>query len=341
MKKPIVPFTTVVGSFPLSNTKENMERAFNDQINIGIDYPCYPQLVSMNPQFLTPFSRLIPELEEINDTFYLLGEFKVPDQLVALEYGKFIVEFLKTHPEAEQAIQGTKACLTGPFTLSSEILLKEPLSKGLRPIIFKEPRAVMVDWIVQKFADYMSNVAKAYSDLGVNIISIDEPILSILVGNKVWFHSEEFVIEILNRALSGIKGLPSIHVCGRISPKLYNLLLQTDVKIMDHEFRANPKNFNVFQKKDIEAYGKYLAMGTIQTSISPIPEGKIDDYIEDMDFLKSFIKKGFDLYGKENLIIKPDCGFGALRKAFVNEEFAYKITIAKLNSMVQALKEVK
>jgi len=36
-------FTTVVGSFPLEDTEENMKRAFEDEINIGIDYPCYPQ----------------------------------------------------------------------------------------------------------------------------------------------------------------------------------------------------------------------------------------------------------------------------------------------------------
>ncbi len=333
------PFTTVVGSFPLSNTIENMNRAFQDQINMGIDYPCYPQLVPMNPQFLTPLSRLIPELEENNETYLLKSEFQLPKQLVALEYGEFIINFLNEHSELKKKIKGTKACLTGPFTLTSEIILSSGLSEGLKPMIFKEPRAIMVDWIIEKFADYMKEIGKAYNNLGINIISMDEPILSLLVGNKTWFHSEEFIIEIVNRALSGIKDLPSIHVCGRISPKLYELLLQTDVKIMDHEFRTNPKNFNVFQKNDIEKNGKYLAMGTVQTSFSPIPNGKVEDYVEEISFLKDFIKKGFDLYGRENLIIKPDCGFGALKKAFNSEEFAYDIVKAKLTNMVKALKE--
>ena len=46
--------TTVVGSFPLMNTPENMEKAFGAECNMGIDYPCYPQLISMNSMFLTP-----------------------------------------------------------------------------------------------------------------------------------------------------------------------------------------------------------------------------------------------------------------------------------------------
>ena len=39
-------FTTVVGSLPLENTEENMARGFEDQINIGIDFPCYSQRYS-------------------------------------------------------------------------------------------------------------------------------------------------------------------------------------------------------------------------------------------------------------------------------------------------------
>lgn len=339
MKKEL-PFTTVVGSFPLSNNMENMNQAFKDQINLGINYPCYPQLVAMNPQFLSPLSQLISELKEENNSFFLSGEFKTPNQLVAMEYGEFIVDFFEKNPDFKNNVMGSKACLTGPFTLSSEIVLIEQLSKGLKPMIFNEPRAIMVDWIIDKFADYMKEIGKAYNDMGINIISMDEPILSLLVGNKVWFHSEEFVIETLNKALSGIKDMPSVHVCGRISPKLYDLLLQTDVKIMDHEFRTNEKNFNVFQKKDLERADKYLAMGTVQTSFSPIPDGKVEDYVEDFSFLKNFIKNGMERYGKENLIIKPDCGFGALKEAFGSEQFAYDIVKAKLNNMVKALKDI-
>ncbi|MBD3352622.1 MAG: hypothetical protein GF364_14135 [Candidatus Lokiarchaeota archaeon] len=50
--------STVVGSFPLENTNENMENAFKMQIEAGIDYPCYPQLISMIDQFLEPLSEI-------------------------------------------------------------------------------------------------------------------------------------------------------------------------------------------------------------------------------------------------------------------------------------------
>ena len=245
-------FTTVVGSWPLSNNHENMVRIFKDIIQVGIDYPCYPQLLSMTHQFLSPLSEKIPQLDEVDEKFFLFDDFKVPKQPSALEYGEFIVNFLNEHPNLKNSIKGTKACLTGPFTLTFEIILKNTIAEGLKPIIFEEPRAVMVDWIVDKFADIMKNIASAYSDMGIDIVSCDEPILGLLVGRKTLFHSEEFIINTINKAISGIKGLSSIHVCGRVSPNLRDLLLNTNVKILDNEFSKNEQKFKIFEKKNLQ-----------------------------------------------------------------------------------------
>jgi len=335
-------FTTVVGSMPITNTEENMILAFEDLINIGVDYPCYPQLVAMNPQFLSPLSKIIDPLEEAKpDVFYLGDDFKIPDNPVALEYGEFIIKFLNERPHLRDNIKGTKACLTGPFTLASEILLREGLSKGIELKIFNEHRAIMVDWIVDKLAEIMKKIGKAYNDMGINIISMDEPILGLLVGRKIFFHSEDFIIKTLNKALSGIKNISSIHVCGRISPNLRDLLLKTNVNIMDHEFRTSETNFNIFERKHLEDNDKYLAMGTVQTNLAPMKHTSANDYVEKVEFLKKYIEKGINQFGRENLFIKPDCGFGALKKTFESEKFAYEIAIRKLNNMVLAVKEIR
>ncbi|MFW9820261.1 MAG: hypothetical protein ACFFE5_11685 [Candidatus Thorarchaeota archaeon] len=331
--------TTLVGSWPLENTENNMLKVFNDLIQIGIDYPCYPQLLSMTYQFLSPLSKIIPQLEEIDDKFYLSGEFKAPKEPIALEYGEFIINYFKEHPDLKRSIKGTKACITGPFTLAFETILKNSVAKGLKPILFEEPRAVMVDWIVDKFASVIKQIATVYSEMDIDIISCDEPILGLLVGKKILFHSEEFLIKIINKATSGIKGLSSIHVCGRISPYLRDLLLKTNVKILDHEFSTNRDNFKIFEKKHFQGTDKFLAMGTVESKFAPILNKKIEDYVEKVDFLKQFIKKGIALYGKENLIIKPDCGFYPL-KVF-GEKDGYKIAINKVKNMVHALKELK
>ncbi|KKN48461.1 hypothetical protein LCGC14_0652530 [marine sediment metagenome] len=333
-------FTTVVGSWPLSNKNENMKRIFNDLINIGMDYPCYPQLISMINQFLSPFSNKIDQLKEIENKFYLYEDFKIPTNTLTLEYGEFIINFLNKNPHLKELIRGTKACLTGPLTLTFEIILKNSLAKGIKPRIFEEPRAIMVDWIVDKFAEIMKQIGTAYNDMGINIISMDEPILGLLIGKKTLFHDEDFFIKIINKAISGIKDLPSIHVCGRISPNLRDLLLKTNVKILDHEFSTNEENYKVFEKKHFQGVDKFLAMGTVQSKFVPVNNQQIDEYIEDVNFLKKFIKKGIDQYGSENLIIKPDCGFLPLRDSFGEKE-GYEIAIKKVKNMVLALKEFK
>ena len=340
MDKEDALFTTVVGSWPLSNTHSNMVKVFTDLIQIGLDYPCYPQLVDMNYQFLSPLSKKVPQLEEIDNKFYLNGDFDIPKQLIALEYGEFINNFFNDHPDLRDSIKGTKACLTGPFTLTFETILKNDLARGIKPIIFKEPRAVMVDWIVDKFAELLKQLGSAYNKMGIDIISCDEPILGLLVGKKILFHTEDFIIDTINKAISGIKGLSSIHVCGRISPYLRDILLKTNVKILDHEFSTNEQNFKVFEKKHFDGTEKLLAMGSTNSKFVPSNNKTINDYVENVEFLKKYIKKGIEQYGRENLIIKPDCGFLPLGQTF-GENDGYEIAIRKVKNMVLALKELK
>lgn len=340
MDKEDAPLTTVVGSWPLNNTETNMRRVFTDLIQIGINYPCYPQLLDMNYQFLSPLSKKVPQLEEINRKFYLHGDFEVPNQPIALEYGEFMINFLNDHPDLRKSIKGTKACLTGPFTLTFETILKNDLAKGIKPMIFEEPHAVMVDWIVDKFAEILRKMGSAYNNMGIDIISCDEPILGLLVGRKTLFHSEDFIIDTINKAISGIKSISSIHVCGRISPYLRDILLKTNVKILDHEFSTNEQNFKVFEKKHFQETDKLLAMGCTNSKFLPSNNKTIDDYVENVEFLKKYIRKGIEQYGRENLIIKPDCGFLPLKNTF-GEKDGYEIAIRKVKNMVLALNELK
>lgn len=332
-------FTTVVGSWPLSNNTENMVRIFSDLIEAGIDYPCYPQLISMISQFLSPLAKTVDQLEEENGRFCLSNDFKVPKNPIAGEYGEFITEFFRERQSLLESIKGTKACLTGPFTLASEIILKGEVAQGVKPKVFSEPRAVMVNWIVEKLAEIMKQVGKLYNDMGIDIISMDEPLLGVLVGRKPLFHSEDFMVEILNKSISEIKTLSSVHVCGRISPKLRDILLQTDVKILDHEFMTNEENFEIFQKANFDGTDKFLALGTVKSLFGPKNGYDLNDYVEKIDFLEAYIKKAIDQYGRENLIIKPDCGFLPLRDTF-GEGIGYEIAKRKVCNMIKALRKI-
>ena len=48
--------TTVIGGFPLKHSVENMRRVLSDQIEVGINFPCYGQLLDMNMMFLEPLA---------------------------------------------------------------------------------------------------------------------------------------------------------------------------------------------------------------------------------------------------------------------------------------------
>jgi len=332
--------TTVVGSLPLRDTPGNMYKGFKDMIEAGIDYPCYPQLKSMLSSFLDPLSEIIDPLKKVGHQFYLESDFKIPNKTIGFEYGNFINDFFKKYPDLKDKIQGTKACLTGPFTLASEIILRDSAANDITPIIFNEPRAIMVDKFVERFAEIARNIAKLYNDMGINIISLDDPILSVIIGRKSILHDDDFIIRILNKSISEIKNFSSIHVCGRISPKLRDILLSSKVKILDHEFCTSESNFEIFKKEHFETTDKYLAMGSVKTNIIPLQNGTINDYVEDIEYLINHIKKGIREYGKDNLIIKPDCGFAPLRENF-GEKLGYEIVLKKLKNMVLATQKIK
>lgn len=332
--------TTVVGSFPLENTPENMERAFKDQIEAGIDYPCYPQLVSMIGQFLDPLCAMDSGLVKRDGKYYLESELKIPDKAFATEYGDFVLNFFKKYPDTRDKIKGWKACLTGPFTLAGEIHIDESLLEGKRIVGYQDARGIMVGEIVEKLAKMMSKIARAYDDMGASIISMDEPTLALIVGRrKAFYHSDEEIVSHLNTAIEPISKFSSIHVCGRVSPKLIEILLKSNVRIHDHEF-ANGSNLDNFRREMFEGTNKTLAVGVVESLVIKGESLEPEKYIDPYNIVKERIQVAIERFGAENVMFKPDCGFGGLLASF-GEELGLKIVYGKMKNMNDALKEVK
>ena len=330
--------STVVGSFPYLNSPENMEAAFWDQINNGVDYPCYPQLVSMIDQFLDPLMQIEPNLQKNELMYSLEGDMNTPSEAFATEYGKFVVDFFANHPEAQDQVKGWKACLTGPFTLAGAIQIPPEMTNGQSPVVFQEPRAIMNADLLYKLADMMAMIAKVYNDMGASIISMDEPSLTLLVGRrKILFHEEDLIINVLNRAIAPIEKFASVHICGSISPLLRDILLKSNVKILDHEF-VNGSNDAVFEKSMFDESDKSLAYGILESSVKYTESTNVDDYVETPETMETRIQKAVDQFGAENLIFKPDCGFGGLRSTF-GEELAQEIVRRKLKVLSETMKK--
>jgi 5-methyltetrahydropteroyltriglutamate--homocysteine methyltransferase len=331
--------STVVGSFPRENTPENMEAAFKDQIDTGVDIPCYPQLGSMIGQFLDPLAQDPSSgLVKKEGEYYLESELKIPKEPFALEYGAFVLEYFKKHPEARSKVKGWKACLTGPFTLAAEIHIPERMLDGQKAVLFSGPRAIMNGALVEQLAGMMAGIARAYDSMGAAIISMDEPTLALLVGRRMtFFHSEDFIVRAINKAIAPISKYSSIHICGNIAPKLRDILLNSNVRILDHEF-SNGSNSGIFEKSMFAGNDKTLAYGALTSKLDKVPGGTLENYVEDVETIRARIKKAVDAVGRENVLFKPDCGFGGLRAVF-GEAFASEIVRAKLANLSQAMKD--
>ncbi len=112
------------------------------------------------------------------------------------------------------------------------------------------------------------------------------------------------------------------------------MLLETDVRIVDHEFRSSPHNFELFNRKLLEANDKLLAYGTLKTIYGG--EGE-EAFVESVENIRDWIQKGMNTFGTENMLIKPDCGFSPLIGAFPGDK-PYQIVLKKLRNMVEAVK---
>ena len=319
--------TLDVGSMPLQDDfdedKRNVDRAIEDKVNAGLDYPCYPQLpgspskpMNMALQYLKPLSTTNPSIQIAGQEAHLLSDdIKEPAGPVGIERAEYFLTFLRDHA---LRTKGVKACVTGPFTLSSYLDLKNLMSCG----------ASKPD-IVRVLAGILSRSCKRLSDLGFDLVSVDEPFLSVMLGRKgevLFKYDEQFVTEMLDRLLTQLSCLSAVHVCGRITPLVKSVLLESKADIVDHEFTAIQENLNAYSKEELEHANKFLAFGCV-SSINPT--------VESIDEVSTRLEKAVSLYGAR-LLVKPDCGLGGL----LGTPDAYGIAQRKLCNMVTAAKMV-
>ena len=321
--------TTVVGSFPLTDSEENMEKAINDQINANIDYVTYGQLKDMNKMFLDPLTSKKVGFGKINEEYWIVDEISDLKDPITLEY----LDFLKNHvKKTNQKIKGYKIQITGAITLAG--VLK----------IAKENFAIEYDDFLLNIADVIKKIAQFYDKAGAHLITIDEPSLSY----AMWLGKEsDVLIECINKQVSAIKkACKGIHACGEITG-FTDILLKSDVDYLDHEFIAHPSNIGEYKKSELEKYDKMIGLGSVRTSLPPldlvsIKEGKkpIDVVIESKNDIKKHILNAGGRVGLENLIIDPDCGFGGI-KQYLEEKTAQEIAFLKMKNMCDAVSEIK
>ncbi len=315
--------TADVGSLPIEDDfngeRKNVDRAILDKVSLGLDYPCYPQLpgssanpMNMGLQFLIPLAKTNSNIQIKGEEVELLSDdIEPPPGPIGIERAEHFLGFIRERGLTSGA-KGLKACVTGPFTLASYINRKNLMTCGA-----SKPQ------VIRSLARALNFSCRQLSELGFDLINIDEPFLSVMLGRRVLFnYDERFVVEMLDTVITGISSFSATHVCGVVTPLVKKVLMESRVDIVDHEFAGTPSNLGAYDREDLEDSGKFLAYGCISS---------VKTRVESVDEISGSIRNAVKLLGPR-IIVKPDCGFGGM-KGISN---AYEAVMRKMGNMVEA-----
>ncbi|HIE14008.1 TPA: hypothetical protein EYP70_01910 [Candidatus Bathyarchaeota archaeon] len=320
-------YTSTIGSFPLEDTEENRKRCMEDLLNVGIDFPNYPQLINMGGQFLEDFvkgSRNCNIDRDEKGGYIITGDRIVsPSSPPGVEPFSWTMNYLKKKG-VERRVK-LRAALTGPFTLASYIKIGR---KGVYPF----NTALSDIKLIRDLAEAVSLSCRDVASRGASMISIDEPVLGMIVGLRVPFkYGEKEIIEVLNSVRESCgEIITGTHICGRISPKLAEILLKTNLDFLSHEFHDTPINFKVYKLKDVMESGKIISVGCISSK---------NPQIESVEEILHVMREATKKYGS-NMIFTPDCGFKNLYVEGSREK-GYIAAIKKLTNLVEAAKRFR
>jgi len=314
-----------VGSFPLGYSLENVGRVLKDLAAVGVDVPPYPQMRGFIDIYVNPL---------LNEGLaYLIGNFIYadPTQLMkqrvkhtSIPEAEYAIQFVK---EAGLGFKGLRAPVTGAFTLSSRVyVVKGSVDLTSTALARKE--------LLQGFfVGYVGGLVKYMSSLGYDVVFMDEPSLTLVIGARknLFNYSDDEVIEALNNvAKESNNAEVGIHVCGRIHKRLFEVLTRVPkVRYLSFEFHDNPGNLEVIDKHLLESYDKVISPGVV-SSKKPV----VEELSEVLNILKKVVEKA----GGRVDLIAGDCGFAGLRGSLGDVEREYRLSLAKLEKVVKAVK---
>lgn len=254
----IAVYTTHVGSMPLNYSRENIRRAFSDMASIGLDYPPIPQLRSFIDMYMDPLRRAGAVRRE--GARYLVGDLESTPEEAAIPE---LEDFSWAVGQDFKGL-GVRFCVTGPFTLASNILLK-PGGSPLMDSVLKLKR-----FVLDAITGYVAHFVRRAAETGAGMVVVDEPVLTLMVGRDraLFGYTMEEILNALERAFEGVGcRFRGVHTCYRIPPMLARALLECEeLNYLDHEFADSPTNMDAYTREELESHGKLLGMGSSRPS---------------------------------------------------------------------------
>ncbi len=310
--------TSHVGSFPFTYKPGIICKIMGELRRIGLDAPPYPQVRDFVEIYLDPLVEA--GLLEKKNGFYHAD----PDSLIGAEPPLPVLQEAEEATECREGFKWLRGPVTGVFTLASKIYWREGL--GLENTLLAKK-----DVVRGFLARYVRRAAEKLVGLGYNIIFFDEPILGVMVGRRriLYGYGEEDIRGLYTNIMKGLPAEKGIHVCGRVSDKLFRLLTSIDeLRYINLEFHDSRRNLQVIDPEALERGDKILAPG-VASSKRPV--------VEPVEDIRGLLKEVYVRAGGRIDLVSADCGFGGLSGALPEEDL-WGIVLGKLKNIVDAVK---
>lgn len=307
-----------VGSFPFKPDVSTIDYVIRGYLEAGVDAPPYPQFRGFIDMFLEPLVKQ-GVLESKGGLYVLKNVGGLKD--ISFQYAEpwEAVVFIE---KARGLFQYFRAPITGAFTLASNILLKP--NEGFSATGLADRK------VFDSLVDYVKNTLKHMRKLGFNVLFIDEPVLSVIVGVKkiLLGYTVEDIGGYIDYIFSNLDVEKGIHVCGRVSKLLFNTLIKAEnLNILNFEFHGTRENVDLLRAEEFEAYSKKLSPGV--ASSRSIEVESVDEIVDLLMEITRRVGFKFDL-------VSADDGFGGLRSQAPEEELM-KICFMKLKRIKEAV----
>lgn len=289
--------TTVVGSYPTGimiqseeDVKKAIEIAVADQEKAGVSIISDGQV---RTDMVGIFAMNMRGYRKEGNRYKVVSRIEVPDKPATVGDYKFARSMAKAK---------VKGIITGPTTMakSSVVDKSSPYKSNSDPEL------------IYDLAYAQAAEARALAQAGADIIQIDEPFFSVDADLEVGIRAVNIIAKNIET--------PAMHVCGDVRP-IFEKLLEASVAILDHEFAVS-KNLEAMDKGLIEAHGKIIGFGCVDTATNKV---------ETVEQIEKTVRAGIEKIGKKNMWIDPDCGMRMRTR-----EAAYQ----KLANMVEAVRRI-
>ncbi|MEM4488191.1 MAG: methionine synthase [Desulfurococcaceae archaeon] len=285
-----------VGSFPFDPTQEYVRKSLEGYISAGVDVPAYPQLRDFVKMFISPY------IEE--GILVDVGGMYLVKDIDALRKPPAIQTTVWEAEEFARIARGSfnymRGPVTGAFTLASNILISPKRDDF-------SATALADKGILESLFEYVKRNLKYLESIGYNVLFIDEPMLSVIVGARKLLlgYTPEDITHYVDYVYSGLGGEHCIHVCGRVSKLLFHSLMGAEnLDVVNLEFYDMRDNLGILNKELIECHSKRLAPG-VASSKSLATES-----VDELSYLLRDIVKRVGL----NIdLVSADDGFGGMR----------------------------